>query len=173
MAKTAAAYDDNTIPFGGRDFNSILDSSAENITEPDMAPSGPWILRCTGFYIRPTPSADLEANPELPLGKVMLYHTPHEPLDGVDPEAVESGGWRGKRITSTRNIKENGDDAKVKKLVELHGVSPEGRTLRQMLEACRGKFVRGTVSRYSYDRRDTGETVWENQIGNLLPVDGD
>lgn len=163
-----ATIDENPVSLG--DFDSILDRSADEIKEPSRAPNGPWVLRMTGFYIRKTPAEDLEDNPDLPLGKVMFYHTPHEPLDGVDPEAVEAGDWRGKRITTTRSVKEVGDDYKVLQLVKLHGVDTEGRTLREALNACKGRFIRGTVSQYSYDRRDTGETVTQNQIGNFAPV---
>lgn len=154
-------------------FEDALNRSTDNIKEPAKAPSGPWILRMTGFYLRPTPKEDLDADPDLPLGKVLFYHTPHEPLDGVDPEAVERGDWKGKRIISTRVIKEEGDDFKVLKLAAMHGINTEGRTLKQVLEACKGRFVRGTVSIYSYVSKQSGETVVENQISNFAPASED
>lgn len=170
MPKISTTEAESENPFQNGDFDSILDRSAEEIHEPARAPNGPWVVRCVGYFIRKTPKEDLADNPDQPLGSVIFYHTPHEPLDGVDPEAVEAGAWRGRRIQTKRNIKEVGDDAKIKALVELHGISPEGRTLRQMLDACKGRLVRASVSMYSYDRRDTGETVFVDQLSNFAPV---
>lgn len=151
------------------DFDSILDRSAEEVKEPGRAPSGPWVLKCTKVFFFKTKKEDLEADPSKPLGSVTFIHTPHDPQEGVDPDLVESGEWRGKKIRTKRNIKENTDDAQLVKLAEMHGVSREGRTTKQMLEACVDRFVRGSVSVYSYTNRD-GELVVENQIGNFLPV---
>lgn len=159
--------------FEDGDFDSILERSADEIQPPAKAPSGPWILRCTGTYIRKTSREDREANPEAPIGQVMFYHTPYEPLEGVDPELVEAGDWRGKKIVTKRNIKEPGDDFKALELARQHGVDTTGRSLKEVLTLCKGRMVQGTVSVYTYTRnkgKANEETVVENQIGNFAPV---
>lgn len=172
MPKHNTVTEASDTPFDTGDFDAILDRSADEIKEPGRAPSGPWVLRCVGAFIRKTPAEDREANPDLPIGSVTFYHTPHEPLEGVDADLVEAGDWRGKRIVTRRNIKEAGDDAKIKALVMHHGVDPNGRSLREMLDAVKGRFVRGNVSVYSYTRKADNETIVENQIGNFTTVNG-
>lgn len=156
--------------FESGDFDSILNRSADQIKEPERCPSGRWRLRCTGTFMQATKKEDRENNPDLPIGKVTFYHTPHEPLEGVDPESVEEGHWRGRKIRTSRNIKELGDDAKIRALAEMHGVDPDGKTLKQMLEATKNRFVDGTVSVYSYTNRDK-DVVIENQVGNFTRVE--
>lgn len=171
MSKHTAENRSQQQNFEAGDFEAILDASTDNIKEPARAPSGPWVVRMTGFFIRKTSKEDLEADPEAALGQVIFYHTPYEPLDGVDPEVVEAGEWRGKRIATKRTIKTPGDDKKVLDLAVMHGVDPEGRSLRQTLEACKNRLIRGTVSVYSYKNKTTGETVVENQISNFAPAE--
>lgn len=154
------------------DFDSYLEKSAETIRPPERSPTGRWVLRNVGTFLRKTKREDLENNPDLPLGRVEFIFTPHEPLEGVDPDLVEEGKWRGKRITVRRNIKDPGDDYKVLNLAAMHGIDLSGRNLKQVIEACKGRFVEGTVGVYSYTRKDTGEEVVENNIQNFAPVNG-
>lgn len=158
-------------PFASGDFDAILDRSTEHVKEPGLVPSGPWRLRMTGFYVQKFTDEEREENPDLPLGSISFFHTPVEPLDGVDPELVEAGDWRGKRISTRRQIKEQGDDAQILKLVGMHGVDTENREggLRACLNAAKGHTIRATVSKYSYDRRDTGETMTNNQLKSFVP----
>lgn len=157
-------------PFDAGDFDAILTRSTENIKEPGLVPSGPWRLRLTGYSVYKTTAEERENNPELPLGSITLFHVPVEPLDGVDPDLVEAGEWRGKRIYTRRNIKDPGDDAKILRLLQLHGVDTEDRDggLKACLEAGKNRMVRATVSKYSYKNRQTGEDVSNNQLSSFV-----
>lgn len=169
MAKNTPTYNDDDDATLSGDFDSILDRSADEIKEPSRAPSGRWTVRCAGTYVRKTPEADLEENPELPKGKVIFYHTPDTPHDGVDPEAVERGDWRGKRIQTMRNVREESDFANILKFVRMHGVDTDGRSVKECLAAVKGRLIDATMSVNTYTRKSDGETVVDNQLGNFTP----
>lgn len=169
MTKHVDTTEDTAYETG--DFESILERSADEIKEPGRPPTGPWVLRCVGTLLQKTSAEDLEADPSRPLGTVIFVHTPFEPLDGVDPDAVEEGSWRGAKIFTRRNIKGPGDDYNVLQLAKLHGVDTTGRSLKEVLEATRGRMVQGTVGLDKpYTSKVTGEQVINSKISNFVAV---
>lgn len=170
MAKStpkAEGYD----PFEAGDFEAILELTADTVTPPGLVAAGPWSLRLIGTFMETHDQEEREANPKLNLMDVTLTYTPYEPGDTVDSEKVESGDWRGRKIRVRRRINDRGEYVNFMNHMELHGVSTAGRKIKEVLDAAKGRLIKGKISSYTYTRKDSGESVTENQVKDFSRVD--
>lgn len=167
MATRTALAEVDTMDAPAGDFDSYLETSMDDIQEPEICPSGPWNLRLTSTFVQKNSAEDRESNPKLPLGSYTFYYTPVEPLEGVNPEKVEHGKWRGRRIRHSFNINDPSDMTKVKKHLETLGVDTSGRSVKEGLEVARGHIVKATVSRSRYFSKKQGEEVEQERLSNF------
>lgn len=144
------------------DFESILDRSMDEVTEPKLYPTGTWRLRAVATSVKKDDN-DRDV--------VMIALVGVEPQDDVDPDelAAAGGDFDGQRIWLRRTLETKADVFNLKRLIEQFGVETAGKSLREGIDEVKGHEVMGYVGIRSYQSQ--GETKIDNTVKQFAPVE--
>lgn len=146
------------------DFESALDVSLDTVKMPENVPTGTWTLRGFVFTIKPVKDKEGKRQDLITLG-----YDPYSAGPDVDPTDVEKGDYKGKRLWVNKYI-DSGNIAGFKEFLAQHGISLEGRTARQALEASfKGSLVRAVVGLGTRKRKD-GTTFLDNVLSDFTSI---
>lgn len=152
------------------DYESILDKSMDEATPPGNVPTGRWLLRGAAVSSKPAEWTNRQSGEKVSGEVISLGYDPHEPGEDVDPQAVEAGDYRGKRIWKRFYIEEgNRNDAyRFKQHLARHGIDTTGRSFGEALKSFKGALVFGVVGLRTYERN--GEQETDNDITEFAAV---
>lgn len=165
MAKknTSAAADDQEVSANALD--ALMETNIENLpVVMETIPSGTWKLRVrnTAFKERT----------ETVSAKALIFYIPAEPLDDVDPEALEAAGadydFTNNQIVFTKYVENLRDVKALIQLMQLHGVDTDGLNPKEALKKMRDHEVLASVGTRSYE--GSFGTVTENTATNFAKV---
>lgn len=153
-------------------FEDIMSLGKADVQEPELYPDGTWRLRNVGYSTSDT--QDREGNEQL---LINLRYVGFEPVEGVDPELVEAGGFEGRTLWVRRYISKpairaarDGSLARFIAFVELHGIDTDEMDLDDMCKALKGAEVIGDVSHREYDTKE-GEHRNDNTVKNFAAAE--
>lgn len=146
----------------------VMGLTANDVTEPELYPEGPWTLKNVGFSA--TDVEDKEGNEQR---LINLRYEGFEPSQDVDPELVERGGFEGKTIWVRRYISKPGEKAKrdgtlarFVKFVRLHGIDTDDKDVTEMCKALKGSIILADIGTRNYTTKD-GDDVRDNTASNF------
>jgi hypothetical protein len=160
--KMAMATDHDT------DFEDLLDKSFDEVEEPPLVPTGPWIIQGIGNSYKD----GSEGEP----AKGNLGFTLVKPTDEVDPDKLAEVGeeWKGQRFWKRYTFEGPQDRWAV--VQDLRALGVEGSaTVKEMLKngkLIKGRQAIGIVQIDNFTRR-SGEKVVQSAIKMILPFNGE
>lgn len=154
-------------------FTDILSLTAEDVDEPSLYPSGPWLIKNRGYST--SDGEDRDGNPQLIIN---FRYEGFQAGPEVDPDLVEQGGFEGRTLWVRRYISKpavkasrDGTLARFINFIAMHDVDVSGRTLDDMCKAVKGFSILADLGTRSYTNRE-GDTVTDNTATNFAPASG-
>lgn len=166
--KNTVVEDDNDEDLtSGAALDALMETDWDNLPEiMDTIPTGTWKLRVRNAAYKDA-SADQSA-------KVLIFYVPAQPMDDVDPEALEAAGadydFTNNQIVFTKYVENLRDLKAVMLIVQKHGVDLSGLNPKQAIKKLRSKEVIASVGTRSYENRFK-QQVTENTVANFATVD--
>lgn len=152
-------------------YEDIMAATAEDISEPELYPEGPWTIQNVGFS-----ATDVEDDQRGEQKLINLRYTGFEPGESVDPELALKGGFEGRTLWVRRYISKplargakDGTLARFVKFVRMHGVDTEGLNVDQMCKALKGAMARATIGTRTYEK--DGETIRDNTVSDFAALE--
>lgn len=152
------------------EFDDILSTSFDDLPPEVATPKGTWRLKCRGVGFVP-------AKEEGQSPKILLTHTPVEPMDNVSESELQACAEAGvdpkdNEITTSLFMSKPKDWHRLKRIMEAHGVEvSDYSNKRKAIEALKGRDVLANVSRRTYT--SGGEERSEDAASGWATVDGD
>lgn len=170
MAKKNTVVEDNGDEdenVSGKALDALMETDWDNMPEiMETIPTGTWRLRVRNAAFKDA-SNDQNA-------KVLIFYIPAEPMDDVDPEALEAAGadydFTNNQIVYTKYVENLRDLKAVMQTVQKHGVDLSGLNPKQAIKKLNGKEVIASVGTRSYKNRFE-QQVTENTVTNFATVD--
>jgi hypothetical protein len=161
--KNTATTDEQEVSANALD--ALMETNIENLpTVMDTIPSGTWKLRVR--------NAAFKDKTETQSAKALVFYIPAEPLDDVDPEALEAAGadydFTNNQIVFTKYVENLRDVKGLIQFIQLHGVDTEGLSPKEALKKLRDHEVVASVGTRSYE--GSFGTVNENTASNFAKV---
>lgn len=153
----------------GTDYADIMDRSLDEVKETDLVPAGPWMLRGTIAISKKVEYEDENTGEPVKGTKLSFGYEAQEPLPGVDPEAVQAGGFDGHTIWVNKTVKDADSEARALAYLAKHGLDTTGRKWKDILKAFKGSYVKGNVGVRTFTTRD-GEMVKQNELTEVAAV---
>lgn len=156
-------------------FEGSLKRSMDTAKKPEIVPSGLWLLKGATWKVETLTSTKENGNDGEPM-KSDVYtfiYDPYEPGEDVDPEALATGLYKGKRLTAKKWVhinddRNNSDFYYLAQFIAKHGIDISGRTVEEALNGgFKGSFIYATVEPRSYENKNTGETILDNDLKNF------
>lgn len=150
-------------------YEDILNRSVEDLPEAKFLPSGSWVLKASnGAKFTPPKSED-----DVPV--VLFVYEPIEPMDDVDDDAIEELGedydLANNPLFFRIRIQRESDWKRVIDHVKLHGVDPEGLTVKEAMAAVKGARIIGAVTLRSYTDKATQTLKTVNDVAQFAEVE--
>jgi hypothetical protein len=168
MAKKNTVVEENDDEaVSGAALDALMDTDWDNMPEVmETIPTGTWKLRVRNAAYKEA-SGDQNA-------KFLFFYIPAEPMNDVDPEALEAAGadydFTNNQIVYTKYVENLRDLKAVMQIVQKHGVDLSGLNPKQAIKKLRGKEVVASVGTRSYKNRFE-QQVTENTVTNFATVD--
>lgn len=148
-------------------YSDILNRSWDTIPKPKLLPVGSWLLRGRNVAFFPG-NEDEEKSP-----RVVFFYEAREPMDDVSQQDLASLGedyaYSENDIAKQFYINRNKDWDSVRKHLELHGVSTEGKNQDETFKAFKGTEVISYLGTKTYTNA-AGQTIEDNDPQSFAAV---
>lgn len=149
------------------DYQDIANLSWDEIQEPKPLPVGTYLLKLRNAVFQPS-----KEEGKSPV--VMFVHAPKEAMSDVDSEELQALGAEydiAENKVFTRIYIEDGSSwARVRNILEKHGVKPEG-DITESFKKAKGAEVLGYLNQQTFTRKDASVGV-SNNVTEWAPVEG-
>lgn len=144
----------------------ILNRSWDEIPVPKLLPVGSYLLK--------TRNASYLAGKDENSPKALFFYVPKEAMDDVDGAALDDLGadydFNANQIVFTKWLESPKDWDELRQHLAKHGVSTEGRSLKETLKDVKGTEVIAYLNTRNFQNR-AGETVTENNPTAFVKVE--
>lgn len=146
------------------DFESILDRSLDEVTEPKLYPTGTWRVRCVGV------SAKKSEDGADQFQLAFIGVAPEQDVDEDELAAIPEGALDGQKIWVRRTIESNADAYNFKRMLEAFGVDTKGLSGKEAVQSMKGREALGYVGLRTYTDSQ-GEAREDNTLKQFVPLD--
>jgi hypothetical protein len=145
------------------DFESLLDRSADEITEPKNYPVGTWRVRAVSNVSFKKDNNDRDV--------AMFAIVGVEPQEDVDPDALDEAGddYEGVRLFVRRTLETKSDFFQLKKLLETFGVDTKGKTLKEAGGDVKGNEALAYIGERTYTKDNELHVI--NEAKQFSPLE--
>jgi len=148
-------------------YEEMLNESMDDIQEPQLLPTGSYLMRIAGF--NPRPGKDGKK------ATILVIFSPVKAMEDVDDEALEELGADYdigiSRVSHTVWYGDASERASAKRTFRLFGINPEGKTLAEVKELAKDAMVVGNTVHETYTDKNSGELVTKSKIVGFAPAE--